>query len=127
MRFVEDGEDRGQGTELPSLVLQPDVLLRLRRQEALDIRRQRRYLRKTLHPSYGGLEALEYPSQCVGLLADEGAPLQVQVSPRDIILEVKHILEHDRLLCGVCVCALSQHHDQDITLQRHDWERNALC
>jgi hypothetical protein len=92
----------------------------------LDIRRQRRYLRQTLHPSYGGLEALEYPSQWVGLLADEGTPLQVPVSPRDLILEVKHILEHDRLFCGVCVCALPQHHDQDITLQRHDWERNAL-
>jgi hypothetical protein len=53
------------------------VLLRQRCQEALDIRRQHRYLRKTLHLSYSGLEALEHPCQCMGLLVNVGTPLKV--------------------------------------------------
>ena len=77
---------------MPSLTLQTDVLLRLRRQEPLVSCRQRlepESIDMAMEPSHGGLDALEPPGERMDLPADEGTPRQVQGELEDGIVQGK--------------------------------------
>jgi len=92
MRFVEEDEDRGQCTALPLLALQVDVLQRLCHQEPLGVCGQGlepEGIDMAMELRHNGLEALEHPGQCVGVLVNEGTPHRVQGSLGNILIQAK--------------------------------------
>jgi hypothetical protein len=78
--------------QLHHLAFQVHVLLRLRRQELLGVCGQcqgREGIIAAMDPRYSGLEALEHRGQRVGLLADEDAPLGVDVGLGHMVPEAQ--------------------------------------
>jgi hypothetical protein len=68
------------------------MLVGLRCQETLRVCRQGLEcagIGPAMDPHSSGLEALEHPGQCASLLADEGAPLCVEVDARNIMVQTK--------------------------------------